>query len=46
MHFPTRWDPYFPAVTTLAAVYRYATVSFEHHRRQLSLGPGRMQAGG
>ena len=38
MHFPTSWDPYFKEYMTLADVYRYPTLHFEHHRRQLSLG--------
>jgi DinB superfamily len=39
MPLPTRWDPYFTEWMSLAAVYRYATTHFEHHRRQLTL-PG------
>ena len=38
MNFPTRWDPYFTDQMTLADVYHYATVHFDHHRRQLTLG--------
>ena len=38
MAFPTRWDPYFAARMSLADVYRYATLHFDHHRRQLTLG--------
>lgn len=37
MAFPVRWDPYFAPRMSLAAVYRYATLHFDHHRRQLSL---------
>jgi hypothetical protein len=37
MPFPTSWDPYFTPFMTLADVYRYGTVHFEHHRRQLTL---------
>ena len=36
MHFPTRWDPYFNDVMTIADVYRYPTQHYEHHRRQLT----------
>jgi hypothetical protein len=39
MHYPTSWDPYFKGYMTLADVYRYPTQHFEHHRRQLTLGP-------
>jgi hypothetical protein len=38
MPFPTSWDPYFTPYMTLTDVYRYATVHFEHHRRQLTVG--------
>lgn len=37
MSFPTRWDPYFTPRMTLHGIYHYATLHFEHHRRQLSL---------
>jgi DinB superfamily len=37
MAFPTRWDPYFKPRMSLADVYHYATLHFEHHRRQLTL---------
>ena len=37
MPFPTSWDPYFTPYMTTADVYRYATVHFEHHRRQLTV---------
>jgi hypothetical protein len=36
MHFPTRWDPYFKAVMTVADVYDYPTKHYDHHRRQLT----------
>jgi uncharacterized damage-inducible protein DinB len=36
MHFPTRWDPYFKDVMTVADVYGYATKHYNHHRRQLT----------
>jgi hypothetical protein len=36
MHFPTRWDPYFKDVMTVADVYRYPTQHYAHHRRQLT----------
>ncbi|MDT5255639.1 MAG: hypothetical protein QOD10_719 [Mycobacterium sp.] len=38
MRFPTRWDPYFAERMSLADVYHYATVHFDHHRRQLTIG--------
>jgi hypothetical protein len=37
MHFPTRWDPYFTDVMTVAGVYHYATQHFEFHAQQLTL---------
>lgn len=37
MPFPTRWDPYFQPSMTLAQVYAYPVLHFDHHRRQLSL---------
>jgi hypothetical protein len=37
MAFPTSWDPYFAKRMSLADVYHYATVHFDHHRRQLTL---------
>lgn len=37
MHFPTRWDPFFRDVMTLADVYHYATQHFDFHSRQLTL---------
>ncbi len=37
MAFPTRWDPFFKGVMTLADVYRYPTQHFEFHRRQLTI---------
>lgn len=37
MPFPISWDPYFTSHMTLTDVYRYATVHFEHHRRQLTV---------
>jgi hypothetical protein len=40
MPFPTSWDPYFTSYMTLADVYRYPTLHFEHHRRQLTLTDG------
>jgi hypothetical protein len=39
MHFPVGWDPYFTDVMTLRDVYHYGTLHFDHHRRQLTLGP-------
>jgi len=40
MPFPTSWDPYFTPYMTLADVYRYPSLHFEHHRRQLTLSAG------
>ena len=40
MHFPRRWDPYFADRMSLAEVYHYATLHFDHHRAQLTLGHG------
>ncbi|WP_340374364.1 DinB family protein [Streptomyces sp. SS7] len=40
MHYPTRWDPFFQDVMTLADIYRYPTQHFEFHRRQLTLPAG------
>ena len=40
MPFPTSWDPYFTPYMTLTDVYRYPTLHFEHHRRQLTLSAG------
>jgi hypothetical protein len=40
MPFPTSWDPYFTSYMTLADVYRYPGLHFEHHRRQLTLSTG------
>lgn len=37
MAFPARWDPYFTDRMTLAEVYHYATVHFDHHKRQLTI---------
>lgn len=37
MHFPVRWDPYFAHRMSLADVYHYATLHFDHHRRQLTI---------
>ena len=38
--WPTRrWDPYFRPYMTLADIYRYPTLHFEHHRAQLTLRP-------
>lgn len=38
MHYPTRWDPFFRDVMTLAELYRYPTQHFDFHRRQLTVG--------
>jgi hypothetical protein len=37
MSFPVRWDPYFAQRMSLADLYHYATLHFDHHRRQLAL---------
>ncbi|MEV0174124.1 DinB family protein [Streptomyces sp. NPDC050803] len=41
MHYPTRWDPFFQDVMTVADLYRYPTQHFDFHRRQLTLTDGR-----
>jgi hypothetical protein len=41
MSFPTRWDPFFRPIMTMADVYRYAGKHFEFHRQQLSLDSSR-----
>jgi len=38
MHYPERWDPYFTDFMTLKDIYRYPTLHFDHHARQLTLG--------
>jgi len=45
MPFPTSWDPYFTSYMTLAEVYRYPNLHFEHHRRQLTLPGGNSSEG-
>lgn len=37
MHYPTRWDPFFREVMTIADLYRYPTQHFDFHLRQLTL---------
>ncbi|CAL9639962.1 DinB family protein [Streptomyces sp. Tu 3180] len=37
MHYPTRWDPLFQDVMTVADLYRYPVRHFDFHRRQLTL---------
>ena len=37
MAFPTRWDPFFTPVMTVADVYAYPTRHFVFHAKQLSL---------
>ena len=37
MHFPTGWDPFFADTMSLAEGYRYGTLHFEFHQRQLTL---------
>lgn len=46
MPFPTSWDPYFTRYMTLAEVYRYPSLHFEHHRRQLTLSGGASEGAG
>ncbi|HTF48682.1 MAG TPA: DinB family protein [Pseudonocardia sp.] len=43
MRFPTRWDPFFRHVMTVADIYHYATEHYDFHRQQLTLlgRPGR-----
>ncbi|MET9896855.1 DinB family protein [Streptomyces sp. NPDC006465] len=41
MHYPTRWDPYFRDVMTIADLYHYPTQHFDFHCRQLTLTAGR-----
>lgn len=37
MHYPVRWDPFFTGHMTLADLYRYPTLHYDFHRRQLTL---------
>lgn len=37
MYYPTRWDPFFDEIMTLAEIYRFPTRHFDFHRRQLTL---------
>ena len=37
MHFPTALDPYFKPTMSLLDVYRFGTLHYDHHRRQLTL---------
>ena len=37
MHYPVRWDPYFREHMTLADVYRYPGLHYDHHRQQLTM---------
>ncbi|MFD7298368.1 DinB family protein [Streptomyces sp. NPDC059897] len=37
MPYPTRWDPFFRDVMTLADLYHYPLQHFEFHRQQLTL---------
>jgi hypothetical protein len=41
MHYPEGWDPYFTDFMTLEDIYRYPTLHFDHHAKQLSLGDSR-----
>jgi hypothetical protein len=36
MAFPIHWDPYFSVEMTMRDLYHYATLHFDHHRRQLA----------
>jgi hypothetical protein len=38
MHNPTRWDDLFTETWTMEDLFHYATVHFEFHRDQLSIG--------
>jgi hypothetical protein len=40
MAFPTSWDPYVKPYMTLADVYRFPNLHFQHHSRQLTLRGG------
>jgi hypothetical protein len=46
MPFPTRWDPFFAPVMTVADVYAYPTRHFDFHATQLSLPFGQNSAQG
>ncbi len=37
MHYPTTWDPFFTGYMTLADLYRYPTLHYRFHRKQLTL---------
>jgi len=37
MHYPVRWDPYFTEFMSVEDIYRYPTLHFDHHARQLTL---------
>ena len=37
MPLPTSWDPYFEPLMSLAAVYAYPVLHYDHHRAQLTL---------
>jgi hypothetical protein len=37
MYYPVHWDPYFREYMTLADIYRYPGLHYDHHRRQLTL---------
>ncbi|MEU0679954.1 DinB family protein [Streptomyces albogriseolus] len=40
MHYPTRWDPFFKDLMTIADLYRYPAQHFDFHHRQLTLTEG------
>jgi DinB superfamily len=37
MHYRVHWDPYFREYMTLADIYRYPGLHYDHHRQQLTL---------
>ena len=37
MFFPVRWDPFFTDYMTIGELYRYPTLHFDFHERQLTL---------
>jgi|SRR5882757_1308783 len=40
MRFPTRWDPFFRDVMTVADIYHYATQHYDFHSQQLTVSAG------
>jgi hypothetical protein len=37
MHYPVRWDPFFTGYMTRAELFRYPTLHYDFHHRQLTL---------